>query len=114
MKSDSGNDDRLRELLKEWRPKGSLPPRFQEQVWRSIERADAQPAGSLSLAAVFTAWITNLLPKPALALAYVTILLLIGGTVGWNQARQESARITDQLSARYAQTVDPYKTASHR
>jgi hypothetical protein len=106
----NGNDVPLRALLKEWKPEASLPPRFHEQVWRRIERAETASLPSLSLATVFADWLTNLLPRPALATAYVAVLLVIGASVGWSQARQETARVTGELSARYAQTVDPYQT----
>jgi hypothetical protein len=103
------NDASLRALLQEWKPEASLPPRFQEQVWRRIERAETAPAPAISLAAMFANWIATVLPRPALATAYVTVLLVIGASVGWSQARQESARVAGELSARYAQTVDPYQ-----
>ncbi len=109
----NNDDEPLRALLKEWKPEASLPPRFNEQVWRRIERTETAPAPSVSLAAVFANWITNLLPKPALATAYVTVLLAVGASVGWDQARQESARVTSELGTRYAQAVDPYQTARH-
>lgn len=103
------NDASLRALLQEWKPEVSLPPRFQEQVWRRIERSETAPAPSVSLATVFADWIANMLPKPALATAYVTVLLIIGAGAGWSQARQETARVTGELSTRYAQSVDPYQ-----
>lgn len=106
----SENDTSLRALLQEWKPEASLPPRFQEQVWRRIEWAETAPVPSVSLAAVFANWLTNLLPRPALATAYVAVLLVIGASAGWSHARQETARVTGELSARYAQTVDPYQT----
>ncbi len=106
------NDASLRALLQVWKPEGALPSRFQEQVWRRIERAETAPATSVSLATVFANWIANMLPKPALATAYVAVLLVIGASVGWSQARQETARVTGKLSARYAQAVDPYQAAS--
>ena len=106
------NDTSLRALLQEWKPEASLPPRFQEQVWRRIERAEAAPVPSISLPAVFSNWLTNLLARPAFATTYVAALLVIGASVGWSQARQETARVTGELSARYAQEVDPYQTTS--
>jgi len=111
MKTDNSNenDAPLRALLKEWKPEASLPPRFQEQVWRRIERTLTAPTPSVSLAALIANWLTDLLPKPALATAYVTLLLIIGAGAGWNQARQETARVTGVLSTRYAQAVDPYQ-----
>jgi hypothetical protein len=41
-------DEPLRALLKEWKAKPSLPPRFQEQVWRRIEQAEAEPMISVT------------------------------------------------------------------
>jgi hypothetical protein len=110
MKSNKPNDDApLRALLQEWKPQSSLPPRFLEQVWRRIERAETSPAPSISLPTVLANWIATLLPRPALATAYVAVLLVIGASVGWSQARQETARVTSNLSARYVQSVDPYQ-----
>jgi hypothetical protein len=103
-----GDDAPLDALLQEWQPKPSLPPRFQEQVWRRIERAETAPAPTLTLAQLFAAWLTSRLPRPAMATAYMAVLLVIGAGVGWSQARQETARVTTELGARYAHTVDPY------
>lgn len=112
MKTDNSNENYvpLRALLKEWKQEASLPPRFQEQVWRRIEHSEVTPVPTVSLATVFANWLTNLLPRPALAAAYVAVLLVVGASVGWSQARQETARVSGELSARYAQAVDPYRT----
>ena len=113
MKTEMFNNDDapLRELLKEWKPEVSLPPGFQEQVWRRIERTEVAAEPSITLATVFTNWITNLLPKPALATAYMTVLFIVGASAGWSQARQESDRVTGELGTRYAEAVDPYQSA---
>jgi hypothetical protein len=100
----------LRALLKEWQAMPSLPPSFQEQVWRRIEQADAQPVVSVPLWTLWTNWIATVLRRPALAIAYVAVLLAIGATVGWAQARQETERVSDDLSGRYVRSVDPYQT----
>jgi hypothetical protein len=105
-----GDDAGLDALLQEWKPKASLPPRFQEQVWCRIERAESAPAPTVTLAQLFAAWLATKLPRPALATAYVAVLIVIGAGVGWSQARQESERVSTELSARYAQAVDPYQT----
>ena len=106
-----GDDAPLDALLQEWQPKPSLPPHFQEQVWRRIERAETAPLPTATLAQLFAAWLKTKLPRPALATAYVAVLLVIGASVGWSQARQEAARVTTELSARYAHAVDPYQSA---
>ena len=81
-------------MLQQWQTKSPLPPRFQEHVWQRVERAETAPAPAISLTALFANWIATVLPRPAL---------------GWSQARQETARVTGELSARYAQTIDPYQ-----
>src|SRR2546427_6414553 len=101
------NDEALRKVLREWRTDASLPPRFQEEVWRRIERAQA--SGAPSAWAVMIHWIGVVLPRPALAASYVAVLLAIGVTVGWAQARQETARVKDELGQRYVRVLDPYQ-----
>ena len=103
-------DEPLRALLKEWKATPDLPPGFQDQVWRRIERAKAQPLISVPLWTVWTNWIAAMLPRPALAAAYVAVFLAIGATFGWAQARHETERVSGDLSARYVRSVDPYQT----
>ena len=105
--NEQGNhDEALRKVLKEWRTDASLPPRFQEGVWRRIERAQAPAAPSVW--ATIAHWIGMVLPRPALAASYVAILLAIGVTVGWAQGHQQTARVKDELSQRYVRVLDPY------
>jgi hypothetical protein len=108
MKTDPGNhDEELSKLLKEWRSEAAVPPRFQESVWRRIERTQAPKTHSVWAGVVF--WISTVLPRPALAVSYVAVLLTIGMTAGWAQARQETARVKGQLGERYVQVLDPYQ-----
>ena len=105
---DPGNhDDPLRKVLKEWRSDAPLPPRFQEQVWRRIEHAQTQ--GVPSVWAVFAHWVGTVLPRPALAASYIAVLLTIGVTAGWTQARQQTARLRDELGQRYVRVLDPFQ-----
>lgn len=104
-----GDDAPLDALLHEWKVKPPLPPRFDEQVWRRIERVETESAPKVSIATLVANWIATRLPRPALATAYVTVLLTIGASSGWRQAQQESTRVTRELSARYVQAVDPYQ-----
>ena len=106
--NEPGNhDEPLRKLLKEWRTDAPLPPRFQETVWQRIERAQAPVPPSVW--AAIAHWIGTVLPRPALAVSYVAVLLTIGVTAGWAQARQETARIHDELGQRYVRVLDPYQ-----
>ena len=83
-----------------------LPPRFQEEVWRRIEQADA-PA--TSLADSLRAWFALKFARPAFALAYVTVLILAGWTLGSYRASRETAQVERQLEARYVASIDPYQ-----
>ncbi len=106
--NDPGNhDEALHRLLNEWRTDAPLPQRFQEAVWRRIERAQAPAAPWVW--DVIADWIGTVLPRPALAASYVAILLTIGMTAGWTQARQEIARVKGELGERYIRVLDPYQ-----
>jgi hypothetical protein len=109
MKTDPGNhDEELGKLLKEWRSEISVPPRFQESVWRRIERAQAPTTHSVWT--LVAHWVGTVLPRPALAASYVAVLLTIGVTAGWTEARQTMARVKGELGDRYVQSLDPYQT----
>lgn len=110
MKSNetSDQDKALGSVLKEWHSDVSLPPRFQEQVWRRIERAEASSAPSVW--ATLAHWVGTMLPRPALAASYLMLLLAVGVTLGWAQARQETSRVNEELGQRYVQVLDPYLT----
>jgi hypothetical protein len=109
MKTDKPDhrDDALRNVLKEWHSDAALPPRFQENVWRCIQLAQAQTAPSLWAAVAH--WIGTMLPRPAMASAYVAILLVVGATAGWTQAHHTNVRVANELGARYVQQLDPYQ-----
>lgn len=108
MKTNPDNhDEPLRKVLKEWRTDASLPPRFQEGVWRRIERAQAPVTPSVWV--VIAHWIGTVLPRPTMAAAYVTVLLAIGVTAGWAQAHQTDFRVKEELGQRYVRTLDPYQ-----
>ena len=104
-----GPDETLNKVLHEWKADASLPPRFQESVWRKIENATAARANTPSVGSVFAHWIGTLLPRPAMATAYLAVLLVIGATAGWTQAHQTNTRVKDELGQRYVQVLDPYQ-----
>lgn len=80
MKSELEPDDLgLRAVLRESRPAAALPARFQEGVWRRIERAEllaeASPGSWLDR------WVERLL-RPRLALGGLVALLVVSGFAG--------------------------------
>ena len=93
------NDSKLSDLLRESRQSPALPPRFQENVWRRIEDAEA-PVESGSWLDAFAA----LVLRPRFAFATVTALVLAGVLLG----TYEGAHTTRQHEQeRYLALVAP-------
>lgn len=103
----SRNDEPLHELLAQWKVEESLPPRFQEQVWKRIDQGEARKPQS-SLAAL-AHWLEATFRRPVLASAYVAVLLFVGLGAGYWQAQDKTAQSQSELRARYVQSVDPYQ-----
>ena len=114
MNTEFENPEPLHGVLREWRVTEPLPPRFQEGVWRRTQRAEssATPAATTTLWSVCESWLVAALPRPAVAGAYLSVLLVAGMTAGYWQARQSTARLDNELGARYVQAVDPYQKPS--
>ena len=106
-------DEQLSKVLREWKVDASLPPLFQESVWRRIASASAARGTTRSVWSVFAHWIGTILPRPAMATAYVAVLLTVGASAGWAQAHQTNARVKGELGERYARVIDPYLTPRH-
>lgn len=101
------NDRQLSELLHEWKPQSSLPPRFQERVWKAIDRAEASKPQSVFTAAV--RWIEAVFRRPAFATVYVAVLLFVGLGAGYLQAQDKTAQTESKMRSLYVQSVDPYQ-----
>jgi hypothetical protein len=93
-------DIQLQTLLRRHRPAPTLPPRFQQNVWRRIEDAEA-PAKNESWLDVFAAAIL----RPRFACAVATGLLLAGVFLGALDGRQD-ARHEAQMN--YLASVAPH------
>jgi hypothetical protein len=97
------DEARLRELLRAARPAPpALPLRFQEAVWRRIERGETtrEAVGPLP-------WIDQLverLLRPRLALAGIAALLLVSGLAG---VLSGAAAARQAAQARYVSAVAP-------
>lgn len=114
MRIESENPEPLRKVMREWQVTESLPPRFQEGVWRKIQHAEAsrEAATTATLWTLFRTWLTVMLPRPAVAAAYLSVLLVVGMAAGYWQARQTTAHWDNELGSRYVQSVDPYRKPS--
>jgi hypothetical protein len=92
-------DAKLGALLRASRPSPSLPPRFQEGVWRRLEGAEA-PAKSDSWLDALAA----LMLRPRFAFATVSALVLAGALLGTHQGAQIAKQ---DARARYVALVAP-------
>jgi hypothetical protein len=97
MKTD---DPKLSAWLREARVAPALPPRFQQNVWRRIEDAEApvKPASWLDALA-------SLILRPRFAVAVASVLLLAGVSAGTLEGRQ-AARHDAQMN--YLASVAPH------
>jgi hypothetical protein len=95
------NDAKLSALLRQSRSAHSLPPRFQESVWRRIEESEAPAAthqrGWLDVLALWTL-------RPRFALATAIVLVLAGSLVGVREGRQAAHA---DAQSRYVASVAP-------
>ena len=103
----SDNDRQLSELLHEWKPQESLPPRFHERVWKQIDRAETMKSPSTVLAVA--RWIEATFRRPVLATAYMAVLLFVGLGAGYWQAQGKQAQTESKMRTLYVQSVDPYQ-----
>ena len=87
-------------LLRQARLSPSLPPRFQQNVWRRIEDAEAPDKSASWLDAL-----ANLILRPRLAVTAAVILLLTGVLAGTLEGRQV-ARHDAQMN--YLASVAPH------
>jgi|ERR1043166_8684011 hypothetical protein len=101
------DDEPGRSILGEWKIETPLPPRFQEQVWRRIERSATDTP--IRLWPTLLNWLRGTVMHPVVGYAYAVVLLALGVTVGLLQAQRENTRLDDLARTRYVQSVDPYQ-----
>src|SRR5512143_990719 len=94
----SENDESLHKGLRKWTVDTPLPPRFQEQVWQRIARAETK-AGAARWPSLWRL-IEVVLPRPKFAVAYLAIFLALGVTAGSWAAQIKTNRLDSALSLR--------------
>jgi hypothetical protein len=104
------SDDPLRKVLHQWVVDSPLPPRFQEQVWQRIAKAEKKPEAALWPAILRL--IEVALPRPKFAFVYMAALLVLGVAAGSWTAQIKTNRLHSDLSLRYVQSIDPYRADS--
>src|ERR1043166_235894 len=105
----TANDEQVSKLLHKWRVDATPAPHFREQVWRRIEHAEVEhePRIWIGLGRL----IDVILPKPKVAMAYVTVLAIIGVAAGSIVAQIRGQQLNRTLSEQYVQSIDPYKAS---
>jgi len=101
-------DDALSKVLKEWRVDNSLPPGFQQSVWRKIDQQISTPTSHASIIQSIRAWLDGVATRPRLAASYLAALILVGVSVGWTQGHRDNTRAQNELAERYVRSLDPY------
>ena len=91
------------ELLKKWKLDESTPTNFNAVVWRRIE--ERRP---VSIAAVIGQWVNELFAKRAVAVAYLSLTVVLGLATAQVQASKVLRDREREVQARYLQSVDPY------
>jgi hypothetical protein len=99
MKKMNPDDTKFSEVLRVVRPSPSLPPRFQENVWRRIEDVDA-PVKSESWLDALAA----LVLRPRFALATATVLVVAGALLG---VREGNVATNQTAHQQYLAAVAP-------
>ena len=95
------DDAKLSALLRESRAMPSLPPRFQESVWRRIESTAAdRTAGASTWLDALVAWVL----RPRFALAVAVALVVAGVLLGVHDGRQIAR---SDAQAQYLASVAP-------
>jgi hypothetical protein len=93
------DDTKFREVLRAARPSPSLPPHFQENVWRRIEDAEAsvKPDTWLDMLAA-------LVLRPRFALITAAMLVMTGALFG---VREGNRMAQQDAQAQYMTAVAP-------
>jgi hypothetical protein len=95
----NSNDAKLSALLRGSRLSPSLPPRFQENVWRRIEDAEAPVKSESWLEALVI-----LILRPRFAFATAVLLLFAGALLGAHEGLQA---VRHDAQARYVASIAP-------
>jgi hypothetical protein len=93
------DDKKLSALLRQSRVSPSLPPRFQENVWRRLKDAETPTKSDWWLDAL-----AALIVRPRFAYASVLALILAGALLGTYQGSQS---VKQDAQARYVALVAP-------
>lgn len=110
IQPDDPEEQPLRTLLQDWRVEAEPAPRFKQEVWRRIDAAEsAQEQAQVTPGRLFIGWLDTIFASWRPAVAYVAVLLLLGGGLGLMTGRVQTDATQRQLANLYVQSVDPYQ-----
>jgi hypothetical protein len=98
----------LHQLLQSWRIEGTLPPRFQERVWRRIGLQEETNPVAAKVWAKFMTWCSTSLRQPAMAAVYLAVVVAAGGGLGYWSSERYVEQTELGWRAAYLQSVNPY------
>lgn len=99
--------DGLGVVLQRWRLEGTLPPRFEEGVWRRIAAAQNQPGTTLRVwQALLQRW-EALIRKPVGVAACLTLFTALGVGFGYWHAQVYTAQAANAWQQAYMSSVNP-------
>ena len=101
-------DRALHHTLQSWRVEDTLPPRFQERVWRRISLRQEANSAPWRLWGGFAAWCRTALRQPATAAAYLAVVAATGAGLGYWKAERYAGQTELAWRAAYVQSVNPY------
>ncbi|MBC8095504.1 MAG: hypothetical protein H7Y43_06810 [Akkermansiaceae bacterium] len=101
------NDRSFDPLLNSWTVEATPSPRFKEHVWSRIARSS--PRAEPALWEMLIVRLDQIFRRPAVAVSYVAILLMLGVAAGYTQAKQTREQVRSQYQAMYVQSIDPYQ-----
>ncbi|MBN9688625.1 MAG: hypothetical protein J0M24_00170 [Verrucomicrobia bacterium] len=103
----NADDPRLRALLRAAHPSPTLPPHFQENVWRRLEYAERLPEAASPFA-----WLNGFVRqvlRPAYATAGLAAMMLAGALLG---IRDGERQVHQADQTRYVAAVSPFHRAA--
>lgn len=110
MNDERQDDPQLCKVLQAWKVDETLPPRFEERVWRRLSLEPASTSSTLWTAVLDR--LTRAFARPALAASYLAVLIAAGVAAGYWHARLDNAHVAHQLGSRYVRLMDSYETMS--
>ncbi len=96
-------DDRLKDLLEEWKVEGEAPSTFEAGVWRKI---DSSRQDEWSPMVWVDRWLAGLC-SPAIAGALAAVVISLAWAGGLAQSRTAEAQAMQELRGQYVAAIDP-------